>query len=756
MKLVLFLTWALACSQLAAEDTGKYQLTADEEAQLQRDKVLITRQEVNQCFTAYLSDSYPRFITSDAVLNAYHVLFEETLRGQEELQARHLRSLSKDLWLLLASVERMYKGDQRTIIHAKERAQLVIGVASSLFGDDLGDCGSEMKHKITQAVADIKKAMGQGKPSCLGPPEPDFIGFDYTLFRPLGFYLGNERLRNYFQATRWFQMVPFRLNRDEELLAWHMLQMLFDSPSPWLSAKKNPKFLPIGLTLPMHQELEHSRRQREIFTRSMGLSTSNPDLSKNAISSSEEEPILVNEAFFRNQRSQTAGLQSKSLYQGNDRIRTTTPSATGIEARAFSAFNLPEDGAFTFLGQTRYKSSSKGMAFNAWLGVPLAEKIIGKDLVEGLLPLRPQLREDDEKLKALPWWKRLNFGSNNVLLCQYAALRFLEETSPQAPDFMRGEVWQKKTLQTIASSWAQTRHAWVLQAKPEIHVIGAAPLESGFVEPFPEFFQQMAQVAQLMGDAAFEAEISNDPIASVTADIQNDAQWMRELMKEDSSANAISAAISVGLRTADSFGAEIELKDIDNATKEDVMKLAASLEKFAQTLHTSATPGSRLWEKAQSKTIHPTRLWHRLQLLCLKLAALAKKQLSRTPLNEEDAYLVKGIGYDLSEIMMYRGQAMIFPIDDAPRITRLSSDPKTGEFIHVAIGRPRIMFVLYPWEGREILCRGVVMPYHEVHETTPIDDEEWQKRQEKETREGIPEWLKSVVPDEKIQHQTER
>lgn len=756
MKNVSFLFLLLAFSQLAAEENETYKLIAEEESRLQSDKVLITRQEVNQCFTAYLSDSYPRFVTSDAVLNAYHVLFEETLRNQEELQARHLRSLCKDLWLLLNTVDRMYKGDQTQIIHAKERAQFVIGVAVHLFGDDLGDCHAEMKQKIISTVAEIKKAEGRGKPSFLGPPEPDFIALDYTLFRPHGFYLGNERLSNYFQATRWFQTVPFRLSRDEEWLAWHMLQRLFESPSPWLGEKKDPKFLPIGLTFPVHQELEHSRRQREIFAQSFGLLTSNPDLTKDAFSINEEAPIVIEEAFFHNQRSQSANLESKSLDKGNDRIKSTLYSAKNIEARAFSAFNLPEDEGLTFIGQTRYKSASKGMAFNAWLGVPLAEKIIGKDLVAGLVPYKPQIGADDEELKTLPWWRRLNFGSSKVLLIQYAALRHLAETPPQAPNFMKGKVWQKKTLQTIASSWAQTRHAWVLQAKPEVHVIGAAPLESGFVEPVPEFFRRMAQVAELMGDTAFEAEIRNDPILSVTADIENDVQWMREFMNQDTSTNAIGAVISVGLRAADSYGAEIELKDIDNATMEDALKLAASLEKFAKSLQTSAKPGSRLWEKAQRKTIHPSRLWHRFQLLCLKLAALAEKQLAEIPLNEEDGYLVKGVGHDLAEIMMYRGQAMIFPIDDAPRLTRISSDPVTNELIHVGIGRPRIMFVLYPWKGQEIRCRGVVMPYHEIRETNPINDYEWQKRQEKETREGIPEWLKGITPEKEIQHKTER
>ena len=80
------------------------------------------------------------------------------------------------------------------------------------------------------------------------------------------------------------------------------------------------------------------------------------------------------------------------------------------------------------------------------------------------------------------------------------------------------------------------------------------------------------------------------------------------------------------------------------------------------------------------------------------------------------------------------------------------ADPRDGSVMHAAIGRPRLMHVLYPWQGKEVLCVGVVMPYHEVKDTKTLTDAEWRERFR--VRDGkrppVPEWLKGFVPLEGV------
>jgi len=159
-----------------------YDLTPDEQTKLAREKLLISRHEVKQSFSAYMDNRYPRFITSDAILNAYHVLFEETLRQQEILQARHLRTLCTELWRLLAASERMYQGDSAKIAAAMRRARFVIGVATRLLNEPLDGCEPDLQQAIEAEVKIIEKAEGQHKPALLGAPDPDFLALDDTLF----------------------------------------------------------------------------------------------------------------------------------------------------------------------------------------------------------------------------------------------------------------------------------------------------------------------------------------------------------------------------------------------------------------------------------------------------------------------------------------------------------------------------------------------------------------------------------------------
>lgn len=734
---------------VAQEPTSKKKalFTEQEQQRLDKDKMLISREEVKQCFTAYMDGSFPRFVTSDAVLNAYHVLFEETLREQEEFQARQVRTLCASLWKLLATVDRMYDGDAAKIAVSKKRARFVLGVAARLLGESLDGCDADLKQAIESEVKTIEKAEGNRKPPLLGKPEPDFLALDYSLFRPAGFYGNSTHLQRYFRALRWLQVVPFRVDREEELLAYHMLEMVLQPPWKWGGGMKDPKHLPVGLDMATHEGLNQALWKRKMFAGAFGLSWGEVDLCELVMSREDEAPVTVDSAFYEKHVRIVLDGQQKAWIAGNDRLRTTPLDAVEREFRVLTAFRLPEDDAMALLSRESSGARSPGLEFAAWLGLPKAEAMLGKALVARLEPVRPKVEiYSDEKLEPLQWWQRVLHGYGEMCFDYRAALRVLAEVDARAPDFMRSEAWRMKTLQTVASSWAQERHAWALQSKPEVQVLSAAPNEKGFVEPVPDFFRLLGGVAATMGNLAFEAEVNIDPVTPVVDGLRADSRWLRDKITKDSPQDEIFSSVwsaNQSLASFRGFGSGI---DGESAAVADVQKLADMLDSLATELEREARPGTSFWERIQAKRIHTTRLWHRLEILCMRLGALAEKQLQKVPLSEEDGRLVEGIGDELSEIMLYRGQAMIFPADDAPRIARIASDPKTGEVLHVGIGRPRLIFVMYPWQGREVLCRGVVMPFHEVRDTKTLTDEEWQKQQEGSSRKGVPEWLRGLVP----------
>jgi hypothetical protein len=232
--LSLFTVWSGISLCLAQDDESKppknWQeaakragLTDEQSTRLENDKFLVTGVEELQSFRAYLGGRDPQFVTSDAVLNAYHVLFEETLRQQEEVQATGLKDFCGTAWKELGSIDAGYTGDAALIAKSKSRAMFIIGVALKLMGGEPDGASSELKKSIEDEVALIQKADGRHKPVLLGTPEPSFVAFEYALFRPVGFYADKAVLGRYFRAVRWLQLVPFRVEIPEEYLAFHML-----------------------------------------------------------------------------------------------------------------------------------------------------------------------------------------------------------------------------------------------------------------------------------------------------------------------------------------------------------------------------------------------------------------------------------------------------------------------------------------------------------------------------------------------------
>jgi hypothetical protein len=60
---------------------------------LDANRILITNKTYKQVLVPYLTSSLPLFVTSDSLLNAYHVLYEESVRRMEQANARRLPAI---------------------------------------------------------------------------------------------------------------------------------------------------------------------------------------------------------------------------------------------------------------------------------------------------------------------------------------------------------------------------------------------------------------------------------------------------------------------------------------------------------------------------------------------------------------------------------------------------------------------------------------------------------------------------------------
>src|SRR5262249_26962778 len=123
------------------------------------------------------------------------------------------------------------------------------------------------------------------------------------------------------------------------------------------------------------------------------------------------------------------------------------------------------------------------------------------------------------------------------------------------------------------------------------------------------------------------------------------------------------------------------------------------------------------------------------------LERLAHKQLRRVPFSDKDEYAIRNYGKRLARLMLYEGHAYMHPKDDAMRVVDVFSNPRKGQYLEVGVGRPRLLYVLYPVKGGEILCRGAVMPYYEFPHSGRLTDEGWKQLLDSPRRPTAPDWL---------------
>jgi hypothetical protein len=101
----------------------------------------------------------------------------------------------------------------------------------------------------------------------------------------------------------------------------------------------------------------------------------------------------------------------------------------------------------------------------------------------------------------------------NLYTSWLGSLRELSKptTDTKYPEAMRTHAWAMKTLNAQLASWTQLRHDTVLYAKQSYTVGVSCYYPAGFVEPVPEFWTRMEQMAQRGADLLAKTPIADQP-----------------------------------------------------------------------------------------------------------------------------------------------------------------------------------------------------------------------------------------------------
>lgn len=683
-------------------------------AQLERDGLAITDKSWRQSFKPYNETDVPPFITSDAVLNAFHVLYQETIRSLESANAVALRKTTQILFDSLAKERASFKALPELFDKAENRVRLVLAVALELFGTELKLKEAE-RELVDIELARIEKAEGSFKPEWLGQPDLGFLAIDYSQFKPRGFYADNERLSRYFRAVRWLQLIPFRVDFDIELASAILLG-----------------------------QASYDRGQRH---------------NHNALTRYEQllgpaDNLPIKDAIYYDSDLKS-GL-SKVRKKIRERVKDDYPRINDMLALPPAEGDPPVELSFrieasyrmtdTTLFQTTTDPRNFERDFPTGLEVAA---MLGSDFARG--KLESDVAVESDKTGA-------DLGESNLYDRYLTTLKHLAAPAEgDAPELFSSKPWQIKSCNSMLAGWAQMRHTWVLQAKYLAHYLGLVRPPAGFVEPVPQFWGALAELCEdtewrLKKWNAFniDAKAYAEDLRAFVKLAKDSGAWLKEdaFDKFDRDDNRIYErgallAHYLQLGLGDAVSAKAKKKALEDLYK--------TINATADELEAGSYPhANRLQTCAKAFGENLGSLWTDLIKLVRRIETLSHKQLREIEFSKDEVKFIAQVGAALGGVMLYGGNSWLTPTDDAPRIADISTNSQLGKHLHVGISRPRSLFVLYPWKGEKVLCRGAVMPYYEFTHKDRLDDADWMKLLDSKQRPAIPEWLEPIVADKKL------
>jgi hypothetical protein len=727
VKKILVSSVFLVLSGFSLADKASKQNNIPE--QLKEDGILITNKIYKQIFQAYIKNPRSRnsnncvFITSDSLLNAYHVLYEESISKLEEKQAENLKIMIIALYKKLPQQKELYRTEVPVEENYFSKAKLILGVAVKLLQPDFKLEYPLLDKLANIEIAKIQKASGVSMPKWLASPSPQFVGIDYSSFKVKSFCQNSDNLKRYFRATKWLQTIPFHIENDTDMYAYNLLISTWnDLNNDYKGRKKYGKYF-------------------EIYYKFLGP-CSGPGI--NSFADSENTDIYGNEDVSgKKEGSCEKEIRCKILKKTtkvyiNDKIHIVRPANNAItDVRILPARQTPS--AILFALTSNYLISKQyvpqGLEVTAMLGSEFA--------MQKLTPQVQAILKEHSKL-LIP-------KTDNLYGFYLTALKSLcEPKSKLLPYFMKNRSWDIKSCNTVLGGWAQIRHTWSLHSKVNACVGCMVEDEPGYVEPHLTFWSNMAKLCEETKSSLEYYEcfkINSQKRLEAYRRIHKllNKQSLRDIFKNNPDLREAARTVYwhfTYIKLTEERPVPTKQQKIDKLKKVINIIESNSLDNY---------PDIKAAEKENGYDLK--YLWTKLHTTCLKLQILSFKQINKIPFTNDDKKFIGDYGKILAEIMLYKGNSYFSPYDNAPKITdilTITNDDNLS-YLEIGVARPREILVLYPTPKGKVLCKGAVMPYYEFGSNTRINDKEWKTLlDDKYKRPTIPSWLKPIIEGGKL------
>jgi len=464
-------------------------------------------------YCAVFLNDLPVFITTDSILHLYHLIFDNLLKDVEK---EHLIAMVRQMTcqLLEKSLE-IYSAVSSSSDQLKDAARKVLlyfSIAASLI-DSTVSVPSSVREDTEVIVQKILEAREVER----------YPGEDYTQYKPRGHYEKDPELQSYFRCMMWLGRKIFDINEDEHLLqavvATHILFSAEETSAIWKGVYK-------------------------ITSLFVGVADSVTPISlHNAIN------VVFGESFEPSLLENAGNIQA---------LRTELKKPEYTASKIFSSviyFNIHSQPwefpkIFQFMGQ-RFVPDSYVLQNVTYDRVPPYNGNVR--LLGSGLDVAAALGSEKAIQNLEPEIQKYNYGSSlDGLINEFAGFpkeywdsslyfswlyvfRPLLTTMPDEryPSFMQTISWQDEKLNTVLGSWAQLRHDTILYAKQPYSIGIVCGIPTGYVEPYPEFYNGMQAICLETIRFLKEVQVLNRSWENVLGEMANITLTLRGISEKE-------------------------------------------------------------------------------------------------------------------------------------------------------------------------------------------------------------------------------
>ena len=431
----------------------------------------------------------PYFLTTDAALHALHLLFDDLLKAAEIQQLLpQLKAIIDAALVEVLSYPALVKG---TSLEADSYwAVAYLSVALKLL-DPNTPVEPVVAEVVSQQVKQVVAAGGRAQ-SVLFPTFED----DYSAYLPVGHYVDDPELAQYFRGMTWLGRVHFKLDdandpgftpsrlplivtlalrktRVNDQSASQIWSSLYETLNFMIGPSDDPGPLEYAQLMdliyglnPSLQDLTDNQRWAEFVSKAGQLPS--PQVNSTFISTTADLQVEKGWRFMGQRFTLDASIFQNLIY---DKVKERTNGQKRLFPSGLDVMSVfgsdPAQQSLADLGATKYPNYLEQVA-----------------LLRQAVQIQPQAQ----------WLTRFY----DTWLYTFFPLLAAKDTT--YPPFMHTPAWGYKDLNTALGSWAELKHDTILYTKmPEAMGGGGPPMSApalSYIEPNPDVFYRLAYMAQ--------------------------------------------------------------------------------------------------------------------------------------------------------------------------------------------------------------------------------------------------------------------